>query len=485
MEQSPTTTAVMPGNKTWLGVSWETAALFLVLILGVALRLVGLGSNSLWTDEFHTLRVAREALFWNEGIPGDQHPPLYYLLLQFIVQYRTSEFWLRLPSAVFGILALPVVWQIGATLNQRRWGLLATALFALSPLFIWYSRDARMYSMAAFFWVFSIYFYVRIIYYEDLLDLVGWVIATLSGIFTAYPTLALWILQLGLFYFLLRSTGHDGRRFTDWLLVQVVILVAFWGWYPYFTLQMGRDFRFDWRIGSQVFSWTLAETMTFALLMGVAALVVALVLTAVLLRRPSLQTWLKRWLPLAAWAAVLLLLAVTLAGVVPRGLSLRRQFLVFLPLVIGAGAWGLIYLNLHRLTGLVLALSVVAAVATAAMPPYENWKEAIAFVEQQQQPGDEIITAPGWQQQAFAYYYHGSNRLWWSDERGRLRVANGNERGEPADFTAGQRVWVVANTHPSILPYSSALLQRLDQAGQLAERNEFAQNVTVFLYQAR
>jgi 4-amino-4-deoxy-L-arabinose transferase-like glycosyltransferase len=485
MEQNPGSLAVMPADRTVMGLSWQTAAVFLILLLGLSLRLVGLGSTSLWTDEFHTLRVAQEALFWNEGIPGDQHPPLYYLLIQFVTQYSTGEFWLRLPSAVFGFLALPIIWQIGLTLNRPRWGLLAMALFALAPLFIWYSRDARMYSMAAFFWLLSLHFYLRIIYHDDLLDLLGWAASTLAGIFTAYPTMALWILQLGLFYFLLRSAGRDSRRLTDWLLVQVVVAVGLWGWSPYFTIQMGRTFQFSWYLGPVGVEWSLQQTMTAALLAGAVGLLAMILVTAVILRRPSLQNWIKQWQTPAAWAAVLLLLAVTLAGVVPRGLSIRRQLLVFLPFIIGGGAWGLIFLNQRRLTGLVLALTLLAAIVTAAAPPYENWKEAIALVEQQQQPGDQIITAPGWQQQAFAYYYHGSNQLWWSDERGRLRVANANISGEPADFAPGQRVWVVANSHPAVLPYSNALLQRLDQTGRLQQRTDFSQNVTVFLYIAQ
>jgi uncharacterized membrane protein len=482
MEENPTALVALPHDRTYFGLSWQTAAFLLILGLGLALRFVNLGSNSLWTDEFHTLGVARAAQFWNEGIPGDQHPPLYYLLIQYIIQYRTGEFWLRLPSAVFGFLALPVVWQIGVTLNQRRWGLLATALFALAPLFIWYSHDARMYSMAAFFWLLSTYYYLRLIYQEDLLDLVGWAIATLAGIFTAYPTLALWIIQLGLFYFLLRMAGRDNRRLIDWLLVQVVILVPLWSWYPYFTIQMGRDFQFEWRLGSQVYAWTLAQTMTFALLLGAVALFVTVLATAVLLWRPSLQNRLKQWLPLAAWAAVLLLVAVTLAGIVPRGLSLRRQLLVFVPLIIGAGAWGVIFLNRRWLTTTVLAVTFLAALATALAPPYENWKEAITFVEQNAQPNDELIAVPAWQEQAFDYYYQGTNRLWWSNEVGRLRTADLTTQMEIANFTSGQAVWVVANSHPSVFPYSNALLQRLDQIGEQTQRTDFSQNVTVFLY---
>jgi hypothetical protein len=54
---------------------------------------------------------------------------------------------LRLPSALAGIATVPVAWMIGRELAGRRAAVLAAALVAVNPLFVWYSQEARAYAL--------------------------------------------------------------------------------------------------------------------------------------------------------------------------------------------------------------------------------------------------------------------------------------------------------------------------------------------------
>ncbi len=124
-----------------------TAAVFALTGLAAAIRLVGLGQQSLWLDEFLWSEMAHERLgdiFW----VGDGYPPLYGWILHGLVRAGfDSDAALRLPSAVAGILCVPLVYRIGERIGDHRAGLGAALLLTLNPLAIWYSQEAGAYSL--------------------------------------------------------------------------------------------------------------------------------------------------------------------------------------------------------------------------------------------------------------------------------------------------------------------------------------------------
>src|SRR5437899_1954089 len=68
------------------------------------------------------------------GVRADTHPPLYFLLLHFWIRlFGESDLALRSLSALFGVLALPVIFAAAARLAGRRVGVLAALFSALSP----------------------------------------------------------------------------------------------------------------------------------------------------------------------------------------------------------------------------------------------------------------------------------------------------------------------------------------------------------------
>ncbi len=124
-----------------------------LLCCAALLRFGGLNHLSLWLDEGATIHFA--ALPWREvlGLHGqyDFHPPLYYLLVKLITPITSPLIAGRLISAVAGTLTIGVVYLLGAVLLNRRVGVAAGLLVAVSPLHIWYSQEGRMYALAIFF----------------------------------------------------------------------------------------------------------------------------------------------------------------------------------------------------------------------------------------------------------------------------------------------------------------------------------------------
>jgi uncharacterized membrane protein len=91
-------------------------------------------------------------------ITFDNHPPLYFLLLHFMVKLAgPSEFVLRFPSLAFSVLTVPLLYALGKCLFDGRMGILAALFGAISPLYLWYSHEARMYTMLTFLGLLSFY----------------------------------------------------------------------------------------------------------------------------------------------------------------------------------------------------------------------------------------------------------------------------------------------------------------------------------------
>ena len=128
---------------TWLMVA--------LVAVAFALRVRHLGVSDLTFDE--------SASAFNAGQPylemfryllGAFHelPPGYYVLLRawtFIA--GRGEFALRYPSVILGVLSIPLIYRIGQRGLGSSVGVLAALILALQPFHIYYSQDARPYSL--------------------------------------------------------------------------------------------------------------------------------------------------------------------------------------------------------------------------------------------------------------------------------------------------------------------------------------------------
>ena len=117
---------------------------------GLALRLAV--PRGIWLDEaisIHQARLSLHGLFRNLYY-GDRQPPLYHLSLWVTIRaFGDGEFAVQLPTLVAGTLVIPVLYELGRELYDRRTGLVAAAFAAVSPLLVWYSQEVRLYTFVA------------------------------------------------------------------------------------------------------------------------------------------------------------------------------------------------------------------------------------------------------------------------------------------------------------------------------------------------
>lgn len=125
----------------------------LVLLGAFFLRVYRLDGQSFWSDEgataFMTARGPADILAVSAA---DIHPPLYYLLTAAWARLAgTTEFALRFPSVLAGVVVVALVFWLG----RRCLGFLPAiggSFFAAgSALLIYYSQEARMYELLALF----------------------------------------------------------------------------------------------------------------------------------------------------------------------------------------------------------------------------------------------------------------------------------------------------------------------------------------------
>jgi mannosyltransferase len=133
--------------------------LLAIFMLGLALRLHALGTDSLWIDEIYTVSASQMDLM---SIPtfvvtDDSHPPLLYVITKlFVGLMGGSEFTLRLPAALLGSLSILLTGKIGEFLWGRREGLVGAFLLSISAYHVQYSQEARHYVLMTFFALFSL-----------------------------------------------------------------------------------------------------------------------------------------------------------------------------------------------------------------------------------------------------------------------------------------------------------------------------------------
>lgn len=125
-----------------------------ILVISLLLRLPGL-NQSLWLDEAISANVAgnysyREIV--EKFSPADFHPPGYYWTLKgWTTVFGTSEIGLRSLSVASSLVTIYIIYLIG--------GVWPAILTGLNPLLLYYSQEARMYSLVTMWLILALYFF--------------------------------------------------------------------------------------------------------------------------------------------------------------------------------------------------------------------------------------------------------------------------------------------------------------------------------------
>jgi mannosyltransferase len=125
-------------------------ALLWIIAVGALLRFSTIGIQDFWFDEIVNVQEIGQGPvdILRQVNSVDSNPALYPLLAGGWERvFGTGEWGVRSLTALFGTLTIPLVYAAAKTLATRRAGLIAAGLTATNPLLVWYSGEARNYSL--------------------------------------------------------------------------------------------------------------------------------------------------------------------------------------------------------------------------------------------------------------------------------------------------------------------------------------------------
>ncbi|MDD5255346.1 MAG: glycosyltransferase family 39 protein [Candidatus Omnitrophica bacterium] len=263
----------------------RTLALFSIFVLACALRLGGLISRPLWTDEFYTffqstghgreinllLRSlekdaeprflrAKEFKAFLRCDPGktahdvsaglletDVHPPFYFWIMHYWLKaFGCDAASARLFSFFCGILAVALFYRLGKMLFGEGAGIWCALFAAVSPFAVRYAQEARSYSLVLVFILLSSVFLVRFEKERSWKDLAGFAACNCLGLGTHY--FYVFIAAAHFFYFTLARHSDTPllRRFYLGFLFSLIGFSS-WGW---LLMLRGYDFHLvEWIFG--------------------------------------------------------------------------------------------------------------------------------------------------------------------------------------------------------------------------------------------
>ena len=176
-----------------------------LIVLAAVLRLYRIGHQGFWFDEANTALLVHFSPGKMIGLipQTETTPPLYYCIAWVWARvFDYGETPLRALSALAGVLTVPVAYAAGMKLISRRAGVVAAALTACNPLLIWYSQEARSYSLLVLLTAMSLLAFAYVCSDPSPRTVAAWVIASALALATHYYALlvivpeALWLLAI-------------------------------------------------------------------------------------------------------------------------------------------------------------------------------------------------------------------------------------------------------------------------------------------------
>jgi uncharacterized membrane protein len=357
-----------------------------------------------------------------------------------------GEFLLRLPSALAGAAAVPLLYWLTREWSDQ-WSAMASAWFlAIMPLHIWYSQEARMYALVCTLGLASTLFYTLAIRRKKPRIWLAWIAMTVAGLHTHYSMLLLAFAQIGLLVPLWKAS--DSNRTALWIALLALLIVSLL-FVPQAQTFVGQIVLSSWQGGyyytaaqSALAKWNIhisssqfytAITVAAVLTLGIGVLSIRLLLGRLKQARVGIRVI------LAALAVYLLILIAT---AIPRGLGIKRQLLILLPYVLGGiAAFVSFSPSRTRLLAVLILATLPVTGHIVAVREQEAWRDVAQFVEDNEEPQDIILFAPQWRQGSFDYYYHGGAP--------RQGVREKDVPEALADITAShQRVWLEQHLSP-------------------------------------
>lgn len=214
--------------------------------------------GGVWLDEAFSYAMVEKG-YWEiaQLTARDVHPPLYYWILKFCIDFTSlfngaTESRIAVGKAV-SVLPYIFLWIYSLVFVRKDFGWLTSGIFVLviigMPNLFHYGSETRMYSwslafvMAAFFHLYHIL--------KNIKDIPSWVafsVYTLLAAYTQYfAFLSVFFLWFGLFLWMLIKHRKEWRYF---VVAAVITVVLYLPWMIFLVQQLGAHYYGDINFGA-------------------------------------------------------------------------------------------------------------------------------------------------------------------------------------------------------------------------------------------
>lgn len=222
----------------------ENLALAVILLIAFLLRIYRLGYESFWLDELHTANETNPALSLSQLFHylwmSDQHPPLFFLLERLVFTvFGRSEVSARMLPLLAGVAGVYAIYLLGKEMLNKELGLIAAAFTCVNAFHLYYSREARNYTIAFLFAALSLLFLIRFIRSLQKRDMWYFILCAVLLLYTHYFGMFVVCAEFCIavvFWFFAEDRGLYFRRFA---LSGVVIVAGFAAWLPHVLFMSG------------------------------------------------------------------------------------------------------------------------------------------------------------------------------------------------------------------------------------------------------
>ena len=384
--------------------------LAVILSVGLLLRLRDLGNRSLWVDELFSVGLAAQspATILTVLYGEEANMALYYAFMyvwSFIVGPAASETWMRLPSVLFGVAGLWALYRLGTRLHGPGTGLLAAGFAAVNAYHIEMSEEARAYTLWALLATLS---------WDALVDALDTGERRAWLRYVAWTTVAFYAHFFTLFVIAAQVVVVAMRsRVSEWRVLVVcgvcvaALCVPF---LPFFLVnsdgsQILHVRRSD--LGDLTDLLRLFAGASNPLIVAYSALAAVGVLVGLYQasRAPSRTAFGRALVPLL-WLLVPVLTLFLLSYVKPM---FKERYLFgampAFPLLAAIGVMALRPVLVRPLAALlIVGLACVPIANGLEIRQSENWRGAVAYLEEQSRPGDGWIFISKRGQLGYEYY---------------------------------------------------------------------------------
>jgi len=397
--------------KTVISHSRYVQILISLTSIGFFLRFYNLGFNSLWLDEAATLNFAKLSIIgiWNLTSGGEYNPPLFHWVEHFMLFFGTTEIILRFIPALLGILTIPLFYLIGKETLDRNAGILAAALLTFSPFHLFYSQEARAYSMVLFFMSLALLFYL-IAFRTNAKKF--W---ALFGIFSA---LAFWthfysaiIIGTIILFTILMKAKKSGGNVSD-LKPILISLIAFICLCLPLLIVTVRLF-FVRTSSSPTYGIQGIGIITESIQQFFGYNIYSAIIFSILLLLGLIQILKSDKTKFCLFLAIIIMTFLASWGLSYKMPMLPRYLIFMLPIIYSAvaAAYRPIYTLFNNHSVIYIFIAAIILIATPYMITYyssfskEDWRGLSKSIESITKDGDIVVLAPSYISQPFDYYY--------------------------------------------------------------------------------